>query len=234
VSHEATAAYYYYAASVPLSAEERDGLDLLLNEGLLLDAELDPSRCLLGLTFYVEMIPERGDRAGDDLYLQLLLHGVSRLAISFREGASWHDEAARVEVLELDNLSGALGRIQYPDAVYGRRFLDLPERADFTPWRDRASVEFEAHDPDGAGAPAPHTLTVWSDELQVGRDRQRRLFFDLHAEFEDLSVRDRLGSPVDLAVALAASRRYWDAVEQRGSGGPSPYPVARQRISLPD
>ncbi len=219
---------------MPLSSEERDGLDLMLNEAILLDAEFDRSRRLLGLTFYVEMIPERGERASDDLYLQLLLHGVSRLAISFREGASWLDEEARVEPLELSELSSALGRIKYPDAVYGRRFFDLPESADFTPWRDRASIEFGADGPDGAGAPAPHRLSVWSDELQVGRDRQQRWFFDLHAAFEGVSARDRLGAPVEVDAAIAASRRYWDAVEQRGSGGPSPYPVVRHRISLPD
>ena len=206
----------------------------MLNEALLLDAELDRSRRLLGLTFYVEMIPERGERASGDLYLQLLLHGVSRLAISFREGASWLDEAARVEPLEPDELSSALGRIHYPDAVYGRRFFDLPQSADFTPWRDRASLDFDARGRDGGHAVARHTLTVWSDELQIGRDRQRRWFFDLHAEFESLSVRDRLGSPVDVMDAIAASRRYWDAVEQRGSGGPNPYPVARQSIPLPE
>jgi hypothetical protein len=234
---------YYYAAGVSLSAAERNGLDLMLNEALLLDAELDPDRCLLGLSFYVEMVPERGERASDDLYLLLLLHGLTRLAVSFREGASWLDEDARVEPLALDALSAALGRIRYPDAVYGRRFFDLSERSEFTPWRELVSVEYNAVTSGGtcvveqrdlARASGLHTLTVWSDELQIGRDCQQRLFFDLHAVFEHISIRDGLGRAVELDDAIAASRRYWDAVEQRGSGGPSPYPVARRRIPLPD
>lgn len=215
---------------MPLTAEERDGLDLLLNESFLLDAELDPSRRLLGLTFYVEMIPERGNRATGDLYLQLLLHRITRIAVSFRQGASWLDESARLEPLELDGLSDSLRRIRNPDAVYGQRFFDVQDDEDFTPWRDLVSVEFGAQD---HGEPGAHTLTVWSDELEIGRDREERLFFDLRAWFGDVSLRDRLERPVELGEAIAASRRYWDAVRQRGSGGPSPYPTPHAHIPLP-
>lgn len=218
---------------MPLTAEERDGLDLLLNESVLLDAELDPGRCLLGLTFYVEMIPERGERATEDLYLQLLLHGIGRLAVSFRQGASWFDRSARLEQLELDELGAALGRIHYPDAIYGRRFFDVPGAREFTPWRDLVSVEFTAQDHDETEEAGLHTLTVWNDELELGRDREQRLFFDLRAWFERVSIRDRLEQPVELGEAIAASRRYWDAVRQRGSGGPSPYPAPHVRIPLP-
>ena len=132
--------------------------------------------------------------------------------------------------LELDGLSDALGRIRNPDAIYGRRFFDVQDDERLTPWRDRASVEFRVEDLEGL---EPHTLTVWSDELEIGRDREARLFFDLRAWFEDVSARDRLERPVELSEAIAASRRYWDAVRLRGSGGPSPYPAPRAHIPLP-
>ena len=212
---------------MPLTAEERDGLDLLLNESVLLDAELGAGQRLLGLTFYVEMIPERGERATEDLYLQLLLHGIGRLAVSFRQGASWLDRSAHLEQLELDELGAALGRIHYPDAIY------VPGAREFRPWRDLVSVEFTAQDHDEAEEAGLHTLTVWSDELELGRDREQRLFFDLRAWFESVTIRDRLERPVELSEAIAASRRYWDAVRQRGSGGSSPYPAPHVRIPLP-
>ena len=63
-----------YAAFVPLSGDQLEGLDGLLDESVLLAVELDLERLLLGLTFYVEMLPADGERDTEDLYLQLLLH----------------------------------------------------------------------------------------------------------------------------------------------------------------
>ena len=218
-----------YAAPVPLRGDQLEGLDVLLDESVLLAVELDPERLLLGLTFYVEMIPADAERGTEDLYLQLLLHRVARLAVSLRSGASWSDPDSRVVQLEVGELPAALEQIRYHETIYGRRFLDVPERDSFSDWERLLSLDFRADGPAGSA----HTLTVRNEELVIGRERDERVFFDLRAWFDDLSLRDRRERTTGLDEAIAASRRYWDAVLQRGSGGPSPYPVPRLQIPLP-
>ena len=191
--------------------------------------ELDPERLLLGLTFYVEMLPADGERDTEDLYLQLLLHRVTRLAVSLRSGASWSDPDSRVLQLEISELPTALEQIRYHETIYGRSFLDVPEAESFSDWQCLLSLDFRADDP----ASSAHTLTVWNEELVIGRERDERMFFDLRAWFDDLSLRDRRERATGLDQAIAASRRYRDAVHKRGSGRPSPYPVPRLKIALP-
>jgi hypothetical protein len=212
---------------MPVTAAELSGLDVLLNESVLLDAEWHHAEQTLGLTFYVEMIPEHGERSVDDLYLQIVLDDVRRLAVSYRRGEDWDDPRARVESLRIDGIGDALRSITNHDAVYGWRFFDVPEEEAFVDWADRLSVDHRTVSDCGEC----HTLTVWNEEL-VERDDRGRQMLELRAWFGDVSLRDRRGRAIPLDDAIAAARRYWERVLARGSGGPSPYPVPRVAIPL--
>jgi len=212
---------------MPLTADDLGGLDVLLNESVLLDAEWDEAERELGLTFYVEMIPERGERSVDDLYLQVVLGDVRRVAASYRRGEGWDDPDALVERLGIDGIGSALRRITNHDAVYGWRFFDVPEEEAFADWAGGLSLDDRiASDFDGC-----HTLTVWNEEL-VERDDRGRQMLELRVWFDGLTLRDRDGRPIGLDDAIDSARRYWERVLTRGSGGPSPYPVPRVEIRL--
>jgi hypothetical protein len=212
-----------------VTSEQLEGLDVLINEAVLLDAAFDSGRRLLGLTLYVEMVPEEGERQVDDLYLQFLLEPVGRIAASLRHGEDWEDRRARVEALELAELGRAIRSIHNHDAIFGWRFFDVPAEESFDDWSNQLSIDFCA--PDWSGR--EHTLTVWSEELVEGREAGVRRLFDLRVWFDDVSLRDRRGREIPLAEAIRAGRRYWHLVEVRGSGGASPYPVPYIWIPLP-
>jgi hypothetical protein len=213
-----------------VTSEELAGLDVLLNEAVVLDAEFDASRRLLGLTMYLEMLPEDGERVIDDLYAQLLMSPVGQLAVSFRRGEHWEDAGAQVEALDVTELGAALRSIRNHDAIFGWRFFDVPAEEGFDSWSGQLSIDLRTSDSSGRR----HTLTVWSEELVDGRETGRRALLDLRVWFDDLVLRDRKGHVVPLPEAIAAGRRYWERVTARGSGGPSPYPVPHVSIGLPD
>lgn len=214
---------------MPLTDLQIHGLDLLLNESVLLDAQPDPERGLLGLTFYVETVPAEGKRDQSELYLQVILGRVSRIAASFRHGSGWDDAEDRVNQLALEDLSEAVRSIGDHDAVFGWRFFNVAEDEGFATWRDKLSLDFRT----ASQNPAPHTLTVWNEDLMAGRSDVERSFFDLRVWFEDLSIADRWGRPIAIDEAIEASRRYWRRWCATGSGGPSPYPVPYVHIPLP-
>jgi hypothetical protein len=215
---------------MPLTDEQIRGLDILLSEAVLIDAQLGHDRARLGLTLYVEMVPAAGERDPRDLYLQLVLERVSRVAASFRYAAGWGDAAAAVEPLDPAGLRRAVRAMHHHDALFGGRFFDVPESDGFSDWGDRLSLDLRLGEPLAAG----HDLTLWSEDLVDGRALGRRPLLDLRVWFGDLAIRDRRGRRVDVDAAIAAARRYWEQVVCRGSGGPSPYPVPYVEIALPE
>jgi hypothetical protein len=216
-----------YTRSVPVTVDHLRGLDVLLNESVLLDAELDRATRTLALTFYVEMVPENGDRSLDDLYVQLVLCDVRRLAVLYRRSDDWDDLDAACEPLHAESVGEVLRSIRNHDAVYGWRFFDVPEEDAFTETAKCLSVDHRFSD----SYDHAHTLTVWNEEL-VERDERGRKMIELRVWFEDLMLRGRDGSPIVLDDAIAAGKRYWEQVLTRGSGGPSPYPVPRVVITV--
>jgi hypothetical protein len=215
---------------MPLTDEQIRGLDVLLNEAVLIDVQLGHDRARLGLTLYVEMAPAAGERDPRDLYLQLVLEPVSRVAASFRHAAGWDDTGAAAERLEPADLRGAVRAMHHHDALFGGRFFDVPESEGFSDWGDRLSLDLRLGEPLAAG----HDLTLWSEDLVEGRALGRRPLLDVRVWFGDLAIRDRHGRRVDVDAAIAAARRYWEQVVRRGSGGPSPYPVPYVEIALPE
>jgi hypothetical protein len=212
---------------MPGTGNDFSGLDVLLNESVLLDAEWDHAKNTLALTFFVEMIPERGERSVDDLYVQVVLAHVRRIAASYRCGDDWEDPHASVEPLRIDGIGDALRSIRNHDALYGWRFFDVPDEEAFVDWADRLSLDHRT----SADCDHCHTLTVWNEEL-LERDDCGRRMLELRAWFDRLSLRDRDGRAIPPDDAIGAARRYWERVLTRGSGGPSPYPVPRVVIPL--
>jgi hypothetical protein len=214
---------------VPLTEDQLRGLDLLLNESVLVDLQLDEPRRRLALTCYVEMIPDTGQRDPAELYLQLVLERVSRLAACFRYASSWDDAAAAVEPLDPAGLRQVVRSIRYHDPLFGWRFIDVPEAEGFAKWRDRLSIDLFGEGEETES----HSMTIWTEDLVLGRDSSRRPLLDLRVCFTEMTIRDRHGHRLELDAVIAASRRYWAQLASRGSGGPSPYPVPHVSVDLP-
>jgi hypothetical protein len=204
-----------------LTAEQLRGLDVVLNEAVLIDAQLERERARLGITFYVELLPDVGERDPRELYLQVVLERVTRLAAVFRCATGWDDAAAPLEPLAPQDLRGVVRSMRHHDALYGRRFFDVPDHDGLVDWNGALSLDLRLGEP----AAGEHDLTLWTEELLARDGTGRRPLLDLRVWFGDLALRDRGGRPVEIDVAIAAAQRYWDLVTRRGSGGPSPYPV---------
>lgn len=209
-----------------VTAEQLRGLDVVLNEAVLIDARLEPERQRLALTFYVELVPSAGDRDPRELYLELTLARVTRVAALFRHATGWHDAAAPAEPLAPADLRRVVRSMHHHDALYGRRFFDVPDEDGLVDWSGPLSLDLRLGEPARDG----HDLTLWSEDLLAAAGSERRPLLDLRVWFGDLALRDRHGRRVEIDAAIAAARRYWDLVARRGSGGPSPYPVPYAEI----
>lgn len=177
-----------------LTREQRDGLDVALDEADLLGVEVDAQRRIAAITFRVLTLPEQGP-APQDRRVQVLLAPVGRVAASLRAGA-FHDRDAAVLPLTLD---GLLATVQSFGGVpvYGRQFLDV-HTDELSRWGDRLSLDWSSGD-DGR----THSLTLFQEHAE------RHL--DLCLWFDTLEIRDARGQPVPLEAFVAGGKRWWQA-----------------------
>jgi hypothetical protein len=177
-----------------LTDEQRNGLNVALNEADLLGFEVDPGRRLAAATFRVLTLPESGP-VPDDRRLQFLFGPVGRVVASLRNGR-WDDPGAPVvpfAVGDLFSIVQSFGGLP----VYGWEFIDVEAREP-AQWSDRLSLDWASGD-DGRA----HSITVF----QEPGDR----ILDLCAWFDELEIRDPEGRRVPIDACIASGKRWWDA-----------------------
>lgn len=184
-----------------LTAEQRDGLNLAINEAALLGFEVDPARRLAGGTFRILTLPETGSMP-DDRRVQILFSPVGRVAASLRHGR-WDDASADAVPVTLGDVQEVVQSFETRD-VSGRRFFDAHEDA-LERWGDRVSLDWRSGD-DGLA----HSLTL---VLHGAEDRT----FEICVWFDTLQVRSPEGAPIALDAFVAGARRWWRGLQ---SGDP--------------
>jgi hypothetical protein len=180
-----------------LSDDNRRGLNTALNESRLLSVQVDRRAHTATAWFDVLTLPTAGPPAANTV-IGLVLGGVTRVAVSLREGL-WNDETALVTPVTLDRLD-AVVRAFGGQSIYGWEFID-PTEESWADWRGRLSLD-EAL---SAGA-SQHVVQLF----QEGADTARIL--DLRLWFTDLGVVDRDGRHITLEQFVAGGRRWWDAL----------------------
>ncbi len=172
-----------------LSPEQREGLNVALNEATLLGLEVDPSRRLAGATFSVLALQETGVVPSDSR-VQMLFVNVGRVAVSL------FDESSPAPVpVPIDRLLETVQSFNGGD-VYGWEFVDVKDNP-FQASGSGKSLDLEFTD----GSMA-HSINLFQGV-------KRKL--DLCVWFEDLKVRTPDGIEIDMRDFIAAGRRWWDA-----------------------
>jgi hypothetical protein len=87
----------------PLTSEQRDHLNFILEEAHVVSAELDAEDHRFRATVAILTLPEDPGAVDPDPRLQLNLHPVGRLAVSYRQ-AHWDDPDAPAVPLTVGEL----------------------------------------------------------------------------------------------------------------------------------
>lgn len=178
-----------------ITKDEKEGLSLAFNEATLPGAEIDPSARLAAVTLSVLTLPESGSAPADSR-IQVLLHGVSRVAASLRNGL-WNDPAAAVVPFALSdflNVVQSFGGC----AVYGDEFFDVHE-PELKKWDNRFSLDVVLSTDAGR-----HSICFFQEG---GRERH----LDFCIWFQDLTVRDVAGRLVPVSEIAEGAQRWWAA-----------------------
>jgi hypothetical protein len=187
---------------VGLTGEQRDGLNVALNEAAWLGIDIDVPAARVTVTLEVLTVPVSGPAPLDTVRL-LVLSGVSRVAASLRNGL-WNDAEAPVQRLSLVDVDAAV-RAFGGCAVYGWEFIDPPPER-WTGWRDRLSLDAHL-----CPEPAPHVL----DLFQEGAGSAGAHHLDLRVWFSALRITDQVGQEVVLQDFIDGGVRWWDGLYAR-------------------
>ncbi|MFF5229529.1 hypothetical protein [Dactylosporangium sp. NPDC000521] len=181
-----------------LTNDQRDGLNIALNEAAWLGIDVDAGAARATMLVEVLTLPPVGP-APDDTTRLLHLSGVSRVAASLRNGL-WNDAEASVEKLSLIDLDEAVRRFG-GCPIYGWEFIDSPSQR-WAAWRHRLSLDGHL-----STEPAPHVLELFQEGCS---DSPRHL--DLRVWFSTLLVTHRTGEEISLQEFIDGGTRWWDGL----------------------
>ena len=201
----------------PISEDERDGLNVALNEATWAAIDVDVTARRVRLLLNVLSLPPEGVASAGSRVI-VAVSQVSRIAASLRMGW-WNDEAAEVVPLDVADLDATV-RSFGGCPVYGWEFIDPPE-ASWLHWRDRLSVDARL-DP----GQSPHVI----DLFQEGGSAQPR-HLDLRIWFAQIQITTPDNGDIPLPDFIAPGVRWWDGLYSGDSrtSGQGIFPFAANR-----
>ena len=174
-----------------LSGDERDGLNVALNEATWRGFGVDIDRARATVLVEVLALPAVGP-APDDTACVLVLDGLSRVAASLRDGW-WNDPEAAVQALTLEGLEAAV-RSFGGCPIYGWEFVDPPEHS-WSDWRDRLSLDVTID-----AEPADHVLELFQEGAR---------HLDLRVWFDTLHITRTDGRTIPLQEFIDGGIGWW-------------------------
>ncbi len=186
---------------MPLTPEQKSGLNVALNEASLLGLEVRSDGTVAAATFSVLTLPPEGP-APEDTRVQFQFAPVGRLVASLRLGR-WDDANAQAVPFPLERLLEVVQEFG-SQPIFGSEFFDVHE-AVLAKMAGRHSLDFR-----GPSAGLTHSLNVF----QTGPDK----FLDVCLWFDKLRIlRPPAMEPVSLDEFIAGGQRWWDGLN---SGDP--------------
>lgn len=181
-----------------IGEDERDGLNVALNEATWWAARCDQAAGQVELLLQVLTLPETGV-AGTETMVLVTLGQVRRVAASLRHGR-WDDASAPVETFTIDDLDRVV-RSFGGCPIHGWEFIDPPEQF-WAPWRDRLSLDLTVPGPD-----AGHVLDLFQAS---GAGQPRHL--DMRVWFNRIHIRTVDGHEIPLPEFITGGVRWWDGL----------------------
>lgn len=181
-----------------LSRDLVDALNVALNEGDLLDMDIDASAHMASVSFRALTLTPDGTEPPDRV-VRFILHDVSRVAASLHAGC-WDDMSAAVEPFAISDLSSVV-RSFGGLPIYGWEFIDPPESS-WSAWCERLSLDECLVD-----APTHGNIL---EVFQEGGAPDRHL--DVRIWFGALSISTQAHADVEPAEFAAGGVRWWDAM----------------------
>lgn len=186
-----------FVAWTAISEDERDGLNVALNEATWLAISVDTAARQASLLLDVLSLPPEGVTIARSRMV-IAVNQVSRIAASLRMGW-WNDEAAEVTPLGVADLDATV-RSFGGCPIYGWQFIDPPDS--WSSWRDRLSLDVRP-----SPGESPHVLEVF----QEGGSAQPR-HLDLRIWFAQIRITALDGRDIALPEFIASGVRWWDAL----------------------
>jgi hypothetical protein len=198
-----------------IGVEERDGLNVALNEAAWLAADVDTAVRRARLLLDVLSLPADTALSAASRVI-IAVNRVSRVAASLRMGW-WNDEAAAViplQVADLDTTVRSFGGCP----IYGWEFIDPPEES-WSNWDHRLSVDARLDQ-----CESPHVI----DLFQEGGGEQRHL--DVRIWFEQIQITAHDGREISISDFVASGIRWWDGMYSGDprTGGQGIYPLCNE------
>lgn len=180
-----------------LTPEQTGGLDLVLNEARIVGLRVHMDRCTAAVAIEPLAAPAH-ER------IEIRLSSVSRVTASYRtgphDGSSGPSQIPSLTVNQMLDIMQSFGG----EPVWGARFFDVPDDAEFARFLVRPSLDVSS---DCKGA--SHTLTIFQESFDPSRYLVVRFWFDVlfpvAADEQEIGIEE---------IADEA-RRYWEALERR-------------------
>jgi len=177
----------------------KDGLNLALNEAIIVGFSFDKERKTVYLTFYPIAIQQDGTIPNDNRFL-FAFRNVGRLASSLTLDSEI--EAIKFDPSELANKMNEFKN----ESLYGWEFIDNEEKLVFNQWKDNKSFDtIISNDFD-----KQHTIDLFQE------DKFSKKTIDIRIWFDGIEIFDSKLNPFDTQIFIDNGKRGWDKLYASG------------------
>jgi hypothetical protein len=182
-----------------ITEDIKDGLNLALNEAIIVGLDFDKERKTVYLTFYPIAIQQDGTIPNDNRFL-FAFRNVGRLASSL----TLEPETKAIK-FDTNELSDKMSEFKN-ESLYGWEFIDNDEDLIFKQWKDNVSFDKIFSDT----FEKQHTIDLFQE------DKYSKKTIDIRIWFGKIEMFDSDLKPFDAQIFIDNGKRGWDKLYKDG------------------